>query len=314
VTSVLLSFQLKTFSIALWTYFSIFARFLYLFDSQHQLLYLLCVFQGKSTETSETLTAAILNDESEFPFPVEADDHCESPATAYQDIMPLLEKFECIHYSQNKKISGDKNHRNDQSFQLRIYDPYYCDGAVKRNLAEIGFVNVHHEKEDCYQVWEDSVRYPRFDVLITNPPYSEDHIEKLIHHLTSSNFARHQKNDEKHIVAPAAWFLLLPTWVHKKDFYIQAMAQADIQPFYLVPRKRYVYVPPTNFRSAKKSDVHKKSSPFTSMWFCWGGNRNIQEQLIRHYHQHDMSSQRSPPSCDFARNKNALRDLRRKKR
>jgi hypothetical protein len=36
------------------------------------------------------------------------------------------------------------------SFQseLRIYDPYYCDGSVIRNLAELGFTNVYNKKED----------------------------------------------------------------------------------------------------------------------------------------------------------------------
>ena len=41
------------------------------------------------------------------------------------------------------------------------------------------FTNVSNEPVDCYAVWaEDKV--PDFDVLVTNPPFSGDHIEKLM--------------------------------------------------------------------------------------------------------------------------------------
>ena len=105
------------------------------------------------------------------------------------------------------------------------------------------------------------------------------------------------------------WLLLLPNWVHKKDYFLEATK--NIRPFYLVPRKRYVYEPPKNFRQAKKSDVHKKSSPFVSMWYIWGGTDAVNEQLIRRFSQ---STEHTKEECDLARSKSALRDLRRKKR
>lgn len=208
---------------------------------------------------------------TEFPFATDSDDHCESPLDAYADVVLFLKEY------QKKKG------------EVAIYDPYFCNGAVRRNLESLGFPNVYNQKEDCYEVWNTPSRYPNYDILITNPPYSGDHIEKLIRHITSPTFGNRP------------WMLLLPQWVHKKDYYVQATRH--IQPFYLVPHKRYVYLPPPSFRQAKKSDVHKKSSPFVSMWYIWGGNHNAQWLSLAHT---------SIRNCDVARSKSALRDLRRK--
>ena len=206
---------------------------------------------------------------------------------------------------------------------LRIYDPYYCDGAVVRNFLSLGFTNVYNRKENCYIKWEAASTVSNddtngnimnlFDVLVTNPPYSEDHIERLIQFVTSDTFVRLEK----------PWFLLLPQWVHKKDYYINATTRANsnnknhaskrnplshlVQPFYLLPKKRYVYTPPPNFRSPTKSDVHKKSSPFISMWYCWGGTTATNEQMIQHFYQNTVGD-----ACDLARSKSAIRDQRRR--
>jgi hypothetical protein len=206
---------------------------------------------------------------------VDEDDHCESPMTAYQDILPLLEYlFPAKH-------------------KCKIYDPYYCDGAVKRNLASLGFSSVHNAKEDCYVVWASGKLLPKMNVLITNPPYSQDHIPKLIDFLSSSAMDK------------TPWFLLMPQWVSKKPYFA---SKWDKKAFFLVPSKRYVYEPPKNFRERKQSDVHKKSSPFVSIWYVWGGNIETTEQLL------DVSRQnKNDRSFEVARSKNGLRDLRRKK-
>ena len=210
-----------------------------------------------------------------FPFPTDPDDHCESPLESYRDILPLLEKL----------CKGNKQ-------EFAVYDPYYCDGAVKRNLGQLGFLKVHNEKQDCYQVWSTGVGYPSFQVLVTNPPYSGNHIPQLLQHVTHANFG------------DRPWFLLMPTWVHKKDYF----KAIKISPFYLVPKKRYVYLPPKQFRDKKPSDVHKKSSPFLSMWYIWGGTAAKTEELIQHY----LATCGENGPCDLARSKSALRDLRRK--
>ena len=61
-------------------------------------------------------------------FVANPDDHCETSAEAYADIVPILNGY--------AKAIGKT------SKELRIYDPYFCAGAVKKNLAELGFENV----------------------------------------------------------------------------------------------------------------------------------------------------------------------------
>jgi hypothetical protein len=95
----------------------------------------------------------------EHPFPTHPDDHCETPALAYAHIAPLLSMV----------AAG----LGVQDAQLRIYDPYYCDGAVCRGLAEAGFPTVRNVNTDCY---DEQARgaVPEFDAIVTNPPYSSD--------------------------------------------------------------------------------------------------------------------------------------------
>ena len=249
----------------------------------------------------------------EFPFPVDPDDHCESPMESYKDIIPLLNLLDAQIYT-NSKTNTTGN------MVIRIYDPYYCDGAVIRNFLSLGFTNIYNRKENCYAMWEAASETAAsndkttsntnimnlFDVLVTNPPYSEDHIERLIRFVTSDMFIHRQ----------TPWFLLLPQWVHKKDYFINATTKANLtssqkhlQPFYLIPKKRYVYTPPPNFRLPTKSDIHKKSSPFISMWYCWGGTIALNEKLIQHFY--DTKNCHINETCDLARTKNAIRDLRR---
>ena len=71
-------------------------------------------------------------------------------------------------------------------------------------------------------------------------PILANHIERLIQFVCSTSFGNRP------------WFLLLPQWVHKKEFFLDAIRKmGNAQPFYVVPRKRYVYLPPGGFREAK---------------------------------------------------------------
>ncbi|KAL7544969.1 hypothetical protein ACHAWF_008339 [Thalassiosira exigua] len=214
-----------------------------------------------------------------FPFPTNPDDHCETQLLSYEHILPIMDEL-C------KSFGGARR-------SMKIYDPYYCNGSVVKHLSALGFSNVYNKKEDCYAVWKSTAE-PDFDLLLTNPPYSEDHIERLMNHVTSRPFGN------------KPWLLLMPQWVHKKDYYINVTTKKNRNPFYIVPKKRYVYSPPVNFREKKESDTHKKNSPFVSMWFCWGGTEKRNQQLIDAFKKSDVQS-----ACDLARSKNALRDLRR---
>eukprot|EP00970_Alexandrium_tamarense_P007145 scaffold1250_cov190-Alexandrium_tamarense.AAC.7 len=224
-----------------------------------------------------------------FPYPTNPDDHCETPLQSYQDILPILNEL--------RKGTGATERET-----LKIYDPYFCNGSVVKHLASLGYTNVYNKKEDCYKVWKQR-KEPPFDAFLTNPPYSDDHIDKLMEYLASPSF------DNK------PWLLLMPSWVHKKDYYINATTgnkkdrkkgkDSRSNPFYIVPKKRYVYVPPPDFREKKVSDVHKKSSPFTSMWYIWGGTNEKNEALIKAFQKSNVDG------CDVARSRSALRDLRR---
>jgi len=93
---------------------------------------------------------------SRFPFAAEDLDHCESPVAAYAHVAVVL-----AHVAKllGKARPGD----------LRIYDPYYCDGSVKRHLAALGFPRVYNEPVDFYEEVRQG-RVPPHDVLVTNPP------------------------------------------------------------------------------------------------------------------------------------------------
>lgn len=215
-----------------------------------------------------------------FPYPTNEDDHCETPLQSYKDILPILNEL-C-----NKDFGGKKD-------RMKIYDPYFCDGGVIKKLSSLGYSNVYNRKEDCYEAWESTTE-PQYDVFLTNPPYSDQHMDKLMRKVSSPSFGN------------KPWLLLMPQFVHKKDYYINSMKARQCNPFYIVPKKRYIYSPPRNFREKKASDVHKKSSPFISMWYCWGGNEKQNGELMNAFRNSSVMS-----DCDLARSKSALRDLRR---
>lgn len=239
-----------------------------------------------TTVPSSTTVASSAIVPSSFPYPTNPDDHCETPLKSYEDILPLL-------HAAARSFSSSSS-----SSTLKIYDPYYCDGSVIKHLSTLGYSNVYNKKEDCYKVWQMKVE-PKYDILITNPPYSEDHIERLITYVTSQTTCGTNTK---------AWLLLMPTWVHKKQYYITATTASKVTPFYIVPKKRYIYCPPPNYRTKKDSGVHKKSSPFISMWYCWGGTSKRNEEWMDAFFR---SNNKSGTTCDLARSRSALRDLRR---
>jgi hypothetical protein len=176
------------------------------------------------------------------PFEVDDSDHCETPVHAYKDVVQLLD---FIAKSLGKKRDS-----------LRIYDPYYCDGGVKDKLASLGFSNVTNENEDFYKNVEDG-KIPSHDVLLTNPPYSGIHLEKLL--------AFGAKNRKP-------FLLLLPHFVYTKDYYERGLGDVAKKVFYLVPPQRYSYLPPSWVSSATGSTAlakgKTKTAPFPTFWYC----------------------------------------------
>lgn len=173
----------------------------------------------------------------EYPFETNSDDHCETCPTAYKDIVPILQEF--------AKLCGKT------TATLRIYDPYYCAGAVVQHLCALGFENVYNKCEDFYKVIKKK-KTPAFDVLVTNPPYSEKHVKRLLQFCSKQS---------------VPCLLLMPNHIQAKDFFPKA------EYVMLKPKRRYVYWTPKGLRSKAKQQNHAcakgfRTSPFPTSWYC----------------------------------------------
>ena len=230
------------------------------------------IFKGNAKLAEEFKAPA----EVEHPFETDADDHCETSPEAHENVANFL-KAAC---GRLNKTPAD----------LVIYDPYYCAGGTRRNLALIGFTNVINRNEDFYKVIEEG-RVPEHDVFLTNPPYSADHIEKCVT-FAAENLAAHGR----------PYMLLLPSYVIHKDYYLPALltggsrgkekakslelqrkdeenneddveengdgikrhgggaARAQILPFYIAPKKRYYYWTPKAMVKARAAKGQSEES------------------------------------------------------
>jgi len=98
-------------------------------------------------------------------FTPDPNDHCETSPTAYRHIAPMLRLVAAM--------------LGKTPASLRIWDPYYCAGSVQRHLKAVGFPCVHNANEDFYAVIASGC-LPEHDVLVTNPPYTADHVERFL--------------------------------------------------------------------------------------------------------------------------------------
>ena len=94
--------------------------------------------------------------------------------------------------------------------------------------------------------------HPPHDIVLTNPPYSGDHMERLL------TFCRdHNK----------PCLLLVPSYVHQKPYFAAVHASAARTPFFVVPRKRYNYWTPRDAcRGNPKVRKDGRTSPFVTLW------------------------------------------------
>ncbi|EKX35093.1 hypothetical protein GUITHDRAFT_90353 [Guillardia theta CCMP2712] len=157
-------------------------------------------------------------------------DHAETPREAYEHILPLLHK---MAEAASKKPS-----------ELRIYDPFFCTGSMKRHLASLGFTNVYNKNEDFYEMVK-SKRIPEHDMVVTNPPYSLDHIPRFLRWLSV--------NDKP-------WLLLVPNYVYTKDYFSSSLRGR--LPMFLTPPGRYVYESPKHVANAQG-----QTAPYVSFWY-----------------------------------------------
>eukprot|EP00965_Chrysotila_dentata_P209544 6185353-Pleurochrysis_carterae.AAC.2 len=207
-----------------------------------------------NTRAGTSSVAAMPPHEPPKPLAFVADeqDHCETAPEAYAHIAGLLHQL--------------SRHLAVDAASLSVYDPYFCNGAVKRHLAALGFPRVYNENEDFYSV-QASKAVPLYDILLTNPPYSGPHPELLLDFCAGSR---------------RPWLLLMPNWVYSRPFYSDFMATLRPQ-FYIVPRKRYYYWTPKGRRTdvlsgGAKAKTHghtnaalgARTSPFISFWVGGG--------------------------------------------
>lgn len=178
-------------------------------------------------------------------FTPDPNDHCETSPIAYRHIAPILQ---LVAAALNKSPAS-----------LRIWDPYYCAGSVQRHLAAIGFPLVHNVNEDFYKV-AASRQLPKHDVLITNPPYTADHVERFLRFAVANS---------------KPWFLLVPDYFANRPNYVRSLSagrQTPVRPFYLCPKERYHYWTPDGLREQRNVKGHKnlvlgrRNSPFVSYW------------------------------------------------
>jgi hypothetical protein len=181
-----------------------------------------CAVGGPSSSSAAvTFSAKELSFESSFY------DHFETPLQAYRDVEQLLDS-----------LGKDRK-------DLILYDPFYCRGSCVSHLHSLGFNSVINENVDFWKTLA-SGEVPPFDVLITNPPYSEESKAKCI------QFALDTQK-------PA--LVLLPTYCANKHWWNKLMdSQTDA--FFVCPSSVY------NYEHALGKG--KDSSPFHSSWFCMG--------------------------------------------
>jgi len=195
--------------------------------------------QQQSTHAVAPETAeAVVTDKTKHPFEVDYNDHFETPLVAYEDLRPFL------RWLFAKRPDGV------------IYDPYFCAGRMREYLRKLDFRNVINENVDFYNnVAQNKV--PHHDVLVTNPPYSGDHKQRLLSYLLG-----------RETLGP--FCLLLPAYTATKSYWKafvdQMLSKHGAASLYLMPSESYEYDHPEG--------TGKDIPPFYSAWFLGGFPQN----------------------------------------
>ena len=152
------------------------------------------------------------------PFVADPHDHAETPFEAYQDIEPILFRLATL---LGRTKAG--------ATALRLYDPFYCAGSVKRHLGRLGFDSVRNDNVDFYN-YSNRPTPGDFDVLISNPPFSGDHMPRTVTYAVECG---------------RPWLLLMPDFVAKKTWFKQLIGSTPAAPGALpVQRQRLYYLGP----------------------------------------------------------------------
>ncbi|CAE7517499.1 unnamed protein product [Symbiodinium microadriaticum] len=99
------------------------------------------------------------------------------------------ERTTCIIITGWGKTRPSWSSSNLQNFVLALLKQWGLAAAVQRHnqgrlevvlgrdelMRFAGFLSVYNQPVDCYAAWE-ALELPEFDILVTNPPYSGDHV------------------------------------------------------------------------------------------------------------------------------------------
>jgi hypothetical protein len=238
---------------------------------------------SKKHQTMTTITSKSGSwvDGSGFPYPVDYNDHFETPAEAYRDLRPVLDWL-----TTTISIPVGKT----------LYDPYYCNGRAKRLLHEIGYDQVVHEKRDFYADVKNGT-VPAYDIFITNPPYSDEHKSKCIEYCCTTMQQQTQQTKQTQQQNYKPFFLLMPAYVATKQYMRSALPDL----FFLIPSVEYQYIHP--------DDTGKDISPFSSLWYCGVGAARV-DACVQHLLTLSSSSLSSSSSWRLAKSLPELADLK----
>lgn len=170
-----------------------------------------------------------------WPYAVEDGDHFETSAEALEDIAPLL------------RLAAKR--REARGAELRLYDPYFCSGRSAELLAGLGFPCTIHRRRDFYADIAAGL-VPSYDVLVTNPPYSGDHKERLFAYILERQRRALRRG------VPEPFLLLLPSWTVGKALFSRFLRSLAALPG--EDRKR----PATPARSKEKALSEAQASVF----------------------------------------------------
>ena len=178
----------------------------------------------------------------------------------------------------------------------------------EKNFTELGFPNVINENKDFYEVVAKN-EVPEHDVFVTNPPYSEEHVEKCVT-FAAKNMTQFNR----------PYFMLVPSYVVCKPYFVPALLSGGAQgaeerenalkdkdekeemnmhkkrgqvlPFYIAPTKRYYYFTPKPLAKLRNKNIAEngiekkrrghvgrrgeRTSPFLSLWICGFGDDQIE--------------------------------------
>lgn len=142
---------------------------------------------------------------------------------------------------------------------LRIWDPFFCTGRCTLHLRSLGFKSVYNRNEDFYAVAgiaqpgqsqlgssrkSGKVTTPPYDILVTNPPYSADHKERVLAYCAET-----QK----------PWLLLMPNYVATKSYFRDIEIgdrHEDPGVFFVVPCDKYEYDHPMGTGWVERGDPY----------------------------------------------------------